>query len=178
MAHLDPAVRVHAGFEAEFPGCSPSAAECMLNLVRAGQAALVRLTRVLAEFQLAPQPFNALAILGGAEQPLTPHEVSDRLLVARSTLTGVLDVLERRGLIERRPHPGHRSMVLVEITAAGRELLAALLPRLHAEETRWWAWLPEEERQRLIALLGRAFVALTAPSVREDVTEGSGPAAE
>jgi DNA-binding MarR family transcriptional regulator len=150
------AFRVSSDFEQEFPGTSASAAECMLNLVRAGLAAVACLQRFLADFDLGPQPFNVLAILGGAGAELTPHEISERLLVPRSTLTSVLDGLERRGLVVRRPHPGHRSMVDVAITPAGEALLAELLPRLHAREAEWFAWLAEEDRRSFIRILGEA----------------------
>lgn len=156
------AVLVHTTFAEEFPGSSASAAECMLNLVRTGLAAVSLLTKFLKDFDLGPYAFNVLAILGGAGGTLTPHEISDRLLVPRSTVTSILNGLEQRGLLVRGPHAGHRSMVDVAITPAGDALLAALLPQLHTRETAWFAWLAEVDRQTFVRLLGDTHTHLLA----------------
>ena len=54
---------------------------------------------------------------------MSPSELGDRLIVTRSTVTGVLDSLERRGLVRRSPHPTDRRSVVVEITAKGLRVL-------------------------------------------------------
>ncbi|MEW6046486.1 MAG: MarR family transcriptional regulator [Bacillota bacterium] len=55
--------------------------------------------------------------------PSHPHMLADRLGVTRSTLTGLLDVLQERGYIERSPDPGDRRTLWIGITAAGRKAL-------------------------------------------------------
>ena len=54
----------------------------------------------------------------------------------RSTLTGVLDRLEGRGFVERRPQPGDRRATLVALTSAGREAAGAAAGVLDGLEAR------------------------------------------
>ena len=49
-------------------------------------------------------------------------------------MTSVLDTLERRGLIQRMPHPEDRRKLLVSITPAAQAVLDELLPSFHARE--------------------------------------------
>ena len=81
------------------------------------------LDAALGDLRLTAGEVNALACFGGADA------VPLRDLVAAtgqkpSTLTGVLDRLERRGLLARAPHPGDRRALHVALTPAGREARA------------------------------------------------------
>ena len=71
---------------------------------------------------------TALAVLDGASQPLTPSEISERLLVASATMTATLDLLEHRGWIRRTPNPEDRRSVLVRITVEGQAAADQLPP--------------------------------------------------
>ena len=52
--------------------------------------------------------------------PATPAELHHSFGHRRSTLTAVVDRLEAKGLVRRRPNPGDRRSVVVSLTAAGR----------------------------------------------------------
>jgi DNA-binding MarR family transcriptional regulator len=56
--------------------------------------------------------------------------------VAKSTLSSILNMLEERKLIRRRANEEERRLVIVNLTAAGAELISALFPKFNAEETR------------------------------------------
>ena len=77
------------------------------------------LDATLADLRLTAGEVNALACFGGADA------VPLRALVAAtgqkpSTLTGVLDRLERRRLLTRAPHPDDRRALHVALTPGGR----------------------------------------------------------
>lgn len=55
---------------------------------------------------------------------ISPGEVADILKVHKSTLTGVLQRLEKRALIERKPSSKDRRRSLVRLTAAGQKVNA------------------------------------------------------
>jgi DNA-binding MarR family transcriptional regulator len=56
--------------------------------------------------------------------------------VAKSTLSSILNMLEDRKLVRRRANEEERRLVIVNLTAAGAELISALFPKFNAEETR------------------------------------------
>jgi MarR family transcriptional regulator, 2-MHQ and catechol-resistance regulon repressor len=158
-------VRVPEGFEQEFPGADASATEVTLNLTLAGTVTINRVEELLAQYGLVLKAFNVLAVVSGAGEPLTPTAITERTFVGKTTVTSVLDSLERRRLVRRYPHPASRRSVLVEATAAGSQACGEILRRLHALETQWLAGMAESDRQRLLRLLGQAKGMLSQAQV-------------
>lgn len=160
--------RVPGSFRREYPDGDPSATEVTLNLTLAGTAAINRVEELLAQYGLVLKSFNVLAVVAGAGEPLTPTEIAGRTFVGKTTVTSVLDALERRGLVRRYAHPTNRRSVLVEVTNAGGRACDAILPRLHALEARWLADMAEPDRQTLVRLLGEAKGLLSRAEVPPD----------
>jgi DNA-binding MarR family transcriptional regulator len=161
---FDPA-RVPGDFEQEFPGTDASATEVILNLTLAGTVTINRVEELLAQYELVLKAFNVLAVVSGAEEPLTPTAITGRTFIGKTTVTSVLDALERRRLVRRYPHPTSRRSVLVEATAAGSQTCDEILWRLHALETQWLAGMAEPDRQMLLRLLGQAKGLLSRAQV-------------
>ena len=164
-ARRDPSadpIRVHAEFEDEFPGADRSATEVMLNLTFAGVVAVNRVDELLSRYGLVLKSFNVLAVVAGDPEPLTPTTIGERTLIAKTSVTSILDSLERLGLVRRRPHPASRRSVLVELTPAGTATCAEVLRTLHAQEAEWLAAMPQGRRQTLIRLLGEVKSLLSA----------------
>ncbi|MFL5845313.1 MAG: MarR family winged helix-turn-helix transcriptional regulator [Solirubrobacteraceae bacterium] len=59
-----------------------------------------------------------------AAEPQTMRAIAERLAADPPYITVMVDDLEKRGLVRRRPHPDDRRAKLVELTAAGRKLVA------------------------------------------------------
>lgn len=153
MTEVTP-IRVPADFEREFPGASRSAAEVAANLVRTADALLAEFTRRRREIaDLSPSGFQALAILEGADEPLSGHVIAERLLVSSASMTSLLDTLERRGLIERHPHPDDRRKILIHLTDEARTIVDRMLPAVHAASTDALAQVTEADRVQLIDAL-------------------------
>lgn len=100
----------------------------------------------------APQA-TALRELGA---PLTMRELSERLGCEPSNATFVVDKLEGRGLIERRPHPTDRRAKHLVLTADGVALRERLVELLVQGSP--LAPLTEQEQQQLHGLLRRAVI--------------------
>ncbi|HET8524522.1 MAG TPA: MarR family transcriptional regulator [Thermomicrobiales bacterium] len=95
-----------------------------LQLIRTAGAVDRAATDVLADLELTAGAFGALLELGEAEPVgLAPSELARRLAVARRTATLYVDILQRQGWADRRPHPDDRRMVLARLTPVGRRLL-------------------------------------------------------
>jgi DNA-binding MarR family transcriptional regulator len=83
--------------------------------------------------------------------PLTPGELAAYEKVQPPSMTRVLAVLEERGLIVRRPHPSDGRQALVDLTDAGRELLAQEVRMREAWLSQRLAELRPDERDVLSA---------------------------
>lgn len=106
----------------------------------------------LRERNLTATQFNALLVLRAAgDEGLLMSEVGRRLVVTKSNVTGLVDRLERQGLVARAAHADRRATV-VRLTAAGAELLAQTTPG-HAERLAELAGcLTDKEKATLIQL--------------------------
>jgi DNA-binding MarR family transcriptional regulator len=137
-------------------GYDESATGCVVELLRTGSVVNARLAGALRPHGLTEASFNVLMILEGSDRALCPHEIGERRLVTRGTVTGVLDSLERHDLIRRSPHPADRRMLLIELTPAGRDLLAKALPDVRRAEADVMDGLSTTERDTLQRLLRKA----------------------
>src|SRR5689334_21723692 len=96
--------RVAHDFDTRYPGASATATECAMNLVLTADLLVKRIAEEIRAFDLTPASGLVLSILAEAEEPLPPNVIADRLIISRATVTGLVDSLERRGYVERRPH--------------------------------------------------------------------------
>ncbi len=70
-----------------------------------------------------------------------------------STIGGVIDRLEKRGLIERLASPTDRRVRLLQVTPAGATLIDELVPDMLKAQQRILAPLPAADRPRFLAML-------------------------
>ena len=86
---------------------------------------------VVAELDLAPLQAKALHELD-LEPPISMRELANRLGADPSNVTGLIDRLEARGLVERRPDPHDRRIKGLALTSAGAGLRQRLFARLYS----------------------------------------------
>ena len=141
---------------------SASANECIVGIVRAGEAFVALANRALSGYQLSPAARQALAVLDGAGEPLSPTEIARRLIVTTASVTSLLDTLERRGLVERRADPADRRRLLVAITPPAQAMVRQYVPEVVALQGAVMSGIGEEDRQQLIAVLTRIREAIAA----------------
>ncbi|NQX26678.1 MarR family transcriptional regulator [Microbacteriaceae bacterium VKM Ac-2854] len=85
----------------------------------------------LAPFGIDSKDFGALRILAHRE-PTSQLEVARALGVDRTSMVALLDVLERKGIVARRPDPADRRRNVVELTEEGAVAFAGA-ERAYAE---------------------------------------------
>ncbi len=109
-------------------------------------------SRVFFErWDLSPSQFNVLNLLHLNPDGLSQTDLSRQLIMHRSNLTGLVDRLEKRGLVARREVAADRRAYSVVLTAAGIRLLREILPRYYEEAARVWDRLPARRAAELIA---------------------------
>ena len=80
-------------------------------------------------------------------------ELSDHLRIAPRSTTEVVDGLQERGLVERRPDPADRRATLVALTGTGQATAEAIRAARHAEAERFFAGLDAADRETLARIL-------------------------
>jgi MarR family transcriptional regulator, organic hydroperoxide resistance regulator len=130
----------------------------LLELQRATHASLGRLSAELADLDLSASEINALGNL--ADGPVTPTQLGTAIGIRPTTLTSVLDRLERRGLLTRGVRAGDRRSVLLTLTPDGEAGATAVRAAMAAVEKACLAGLNATQlaglRAGLAALAGEA----------------------
>ncbi len=150
-----------------FPDLDPSACEAFLHLLRAGSDAMHDCESYFAGHDLSQGRFTVLMLLLDKQEnrPIsrTPAELADLANVTRATMTGLVDTLERDGLVTREPDPVDRRMMAVKLTAKGHSLLNRVLPGHFRRMAALMAPLSETERRALVRLLVKIAPQTAAP---------------
>jgi DNA-binding MarR family transcriptional regulator len=135
----------------------PSDWSALLALQRATHATLQVLATDLIDLDLTASEINALANLADG-RGRTISELGKAVGVRPTTLSSVLDRLERRDHITRGTRPGDRRVVVIELTPGGREAATAIRESITRIEHRALGGLPAGEiavlRQSLESLAG------------------------
>ena len=108
------------------------------------------------------------AVVRGSE--LTLNDLAARLYLDKSTASRVVDALERKGYVERQPHPEDRRSLLLRPTPAGREMEQRIRRDILTEEQALLADFDPEICQAMTQLIRR--LARAAAS-RVDAAGGS-----
>jgi DNA-binding MarR family transcriptional regulator len=134
---------------AEQPDDEESLSEAFWGVARR----LRHLTRAALEpWDVTPGQSRALGVLmhHGAMR-LT--DLSDHLHIAPRSTTEVVDGLQHRGLVQRRPDPDDRRATLVTLTGQGKAVGAAIGKARDAEADRFFAGLSTSDRVHLARIL-------------------------
>ncbi|MFL5521428.1 MAG: MarR family winged helix-turn-helix transcriptional regulator [Gemmatimonadales bacterium] len=121
----------------------------------------------MAAYALEPRDFAVLRTLGAVEGQ-SQQALASRLQIPPSRMVAIVDQLELRGLVERRPHATDRRIRELFLTATGRELFAQAHAEALGYDRHVTASLSRAEREQLLDLLAR---------IAADLGIGVGPAA-
>ena len=101
-----------------------------VNLAQTASVLRARLAqRLEVELHLAPEEAEMLMrLVAEPDNRLRMAEVSDLLLVGKSSVTRMVDRLIARGLVERASCPSDRRVVYAAITEQGKTLLVQAVP--------------------------------------------------
>ncbi|MDG4828161.1 MarR family transcriptional regulator [Solwaraspora sp. WMMD1047] len=131
----------------------PDRIETVELILDLSQAMTANLCAAAREHGLTPP--QARAVLGlGAPAPM--RDLANHLSCDKSHVTGLVDGLERLGLVDRQPDPRDRRVRHLVLTPAGQRVRDQLRVRLYVDAPAVGNLTPTEEEQ-LRALLRRAL---------------------
>ena len=153
-------VKIAPDFENRYPDSNAKATECAMNLVLTADLLEKRIASLLLPFHLSPASGLVLSILADTETLVSPNNIADRLIISRASVTSLLDSLEKRGFLTRKPHPTDRRKLLVELTDSGRQVANSFRPIVHQQQKVWLSALNVKEQEQLIEMLHRLQIIL------------------
>jgi MarR family transcriptional regulator, organic hydroperoxide resistance regulator len=104
-----------------------------------------RFLAVAAEFELSPPQVRALGVLEPG-RPVPMSDLADALHCDNSNVTGIVDRLEDRGLVERRSATHDRRVKMLVVTERGAEVRERLAERLEQAPAPLARLSPEDQR--------------------------------
>ncbi len=133
-------------------------------LLRQTRSAMQKVAeRKLAKSGLTPEQVDVLWICRDHPEPLIPAELARLMFREEQTITGLLNRLEREGLVKRIPKRKGKPFTELKITDKGREAAGAGIKVAKALMTEIMSTLsaPEhEELQRMLRVLQRKMAEL------------------
>jgi len=150
--------------------------EIVQNIRRIIRAIELHSQDLLAKVGLtAPQ----LAVLKAVPklQPATPTSLARRLRLSQPTVSGILDRLQTKALVERSPEGSDRRLHSYRLTAKAGELLAKSPPLLQEHFRKKLMELMDWERSSLLAALQRLASLMDAEGLEAHpvLTSGADP---
>jgi len=121
-------------------------------LAKAYQRGFAIFKEQLDQFNLTPQQFSLLAFLW-IEDGISQAELSEKSQIDRTTMCGLVDRLEKEGLVQRLPHPADRRAYRICLTDRGKGLENELCAIARGVTERYLGALPMEERDKLRDIL-------------------------
>jgi DNA-binding MarR family transcriptional regulator len=118
-----------------------------------------RFHQVLGPLELEPGEFALLRAVA-ANEGEAQNALAERLHISPSWMVAVVDELETRGLLERKPHARDRRVRNLHLTAAGKKLMRKAERQAEQFDRQVTEPLSEAELQQLLDLLDRVASGL------------------
>ncbi len=106
----------------------------------------------IESYDLTPPQFALLSFLW-QQDGLTQVELSEKGQIDRSTVGGLIDRLERNGLLERRQHPQDRRSYKIYLTEQGKNMESTLTACAERTLARFTSGLNSDECKELKRML-------------------------
>ena len=140
--------------------CPPARLGVVDGLAQLSFVVMGMLERRAAEHELSIAATRLLGVLRDREP--TMNELARLLDLDKSSVTGLVDRAERRGLVARVPSAADRRSVRVALTADGRSLVSAAAELFAADVRGALGALPDRDRAALDRIVSRLLVAHAA----------------
>ena len=124
------------------------------ELVRTYQAFSAYSEAFVRQHNMTPAQFDVIATLGNTVG-LTMGEIGEKTLITKGTLTGIVDRLEKKGLVIREIPPENRRSIVVKLTPEGETIFKQVFPAHIADMKQHFERLDASELELLRVLLNR-----------------------
>lgn len=127
------------------------------NASRAAHTLVSHFIRGVGSFELRTVDFSVLSVIG-RWPGVTSRQLCQQLNVLPPNMVVLLRELDKRGLIERQPHPTDRRAVGLLLSTSGKALMKKAEKAASAADAQGTAHLSPAERKTLARLLQKIYL--------------------
>src|SRR4051812_4815693 len=135
--------------------------EAVLAMLRTSDRTQTELVRLFREFSLTPSQYNILRILRGEGAPLPILEIASRTITVVPGITGLVDRLEKAGLVSRTRCKDDRRVIYIALTSKASAVLKQSDAPLEKMHQRLMQGLSAAEVKQLTQLLDKVRAAMS-----------------
>jgi DNA-binding MarR family transcriptional regulator len=125
--------------------------ECLLNVLYTATMLYKASYIYFRQYGLTDAQFNVLIQLQyEKQQGLSQADLGRRLVVNKADMTGIIDRLEKAGLVMREDHPKDRRINIIKITRKGRDIVNKLEPGYFTEVKKAMSSMSKNDMKTII----------------------------
>jgi DNA-binding MarR family transcriptional regulator len=123
--------------------------EIIYQIRRLIQAKELYTKELTKKYQVSASQLNCLLALY-EQGSLPPSQIATHIMVKSSTVTGIIDRLEQKGLVTRSRTSPDRRVITVELTESGRTLAENAPPPIQQKVLEGLERLPQSEMEKIV----------------------------
>lgn len=123
-----------------------------------------RLEKELDAYGLTPPQYMVLRCVRDSQSGCSMSELAESSFQVSATMTGIVDRLVERGLVQRERDPHDRRTLRVVLTGAGTDLLALVREAKRQWLHEFFGVLSPEDRKRMIEM-GRRYLEIVQSTI-------------
>ena len=141
--------------------------EIIFSIRRLVQASELYTKELNKKYQVSAAQLNCILTLY-ENGPLLSSQIAKHMMVKSSTVTGVVDRLENKGLVERLRNSHDRRMITIQLTEAGKKLAENAPPPIQQRVIDGLKNLTEVEKDQIVASLNMLTTMLDVRNLDVD----------
>lgn len=131
-------------------------AEVVVSVLRTNELFQHKFGKLFRDYGLNQPQYNILRILYGEGDRLPSLEIASRMVTVVPAITGLVDKLEKKGLVKRERCQDDRRVWHVKLTNKGEKLIMEMREPNTAMHKRLAGHMTKKEAQQLLVLLEKA----------------------
>jgi len=129
--------------------------DTILRLIRVSEVLVKAADRFFGKYGLTTTQYDVLVIINYSEKRVSQSDLGDRRVVSRSNITGIVDRLEKVGLIKREGSADDRRIKYLAITQKGKDLIKKVENK-YFDTLKQVVWfLDDKDKGELTEIIGR-----------------------
>lgn len=153
---------VQEHFSRVFPGTDAESVHTYMLIRKFSTNLDISLDAYFSQFNLSVGRFTLMIILTFSPDGLMPSDLSHQVGVTQATISGLINSLEKAGLVTREAHAKDGRAYVIKMTAKGNELIQKISPEYYARVKTFTDSFTPQERVLLNDLLTRGLKSVTA----------------